>query len=225
VTLGDAWEQHAQDWIAWARTEEHDGFWGGTWPALHATLGPPGELVIEIGCGEGRAGRALLALGHRVVGVEQSPTLASAARTADPPLDVLRGDANRLPFPDASAGTVVACMSLQDVDDLPGAISEAARVLRRGGRLCVAIVHPFASAQVGGKGTHTPVITEPYLSERRYVDRAERDGLAMTFVSMHRPLGAYLSACFDAGLVMSALFEAGNKPIPWLLVARFDKIA
>jgi SAM-dependent methyltransferase len=224
VTLGDAWEQHAQEWIVWARTEEHDGFWGGTWPALRATLGPPGELVIEIGCGEGRVSRELLALGHRVVGIEQSPTLASAARGANPPLSVLRGDASSLPFAEASVGTVVACMSLQDVDDLPGAISEAARVLRRGGRLCVAIVHPFASAQDGGVRTHAPVITEPYLSERRYVDRAERDGLAMTFVSMHRPLRAYLSACFDAGFVMSAFSEAGNKPIPWLLVPRFDKM-
>ncbi len=46
----------------------------------------------------------------------------------------------------------------------------------------------------------------------------------MTFESMHRPLGAYLSACFDAGFVLSALSEHGNKPIPWLLAARFEKV-
>jgi SAM-dependent methyltransferase len=224
VTLGDAWERHANEWIVWARTESHDGFRDGTWPALRALLGPPGELVVEIGCGEGRVGRALLALGHTVVGVEQSATLARAARDARPPLGVVRGDASRLPVADDIAGTVVACMSLHDVDDLHATITEAARVLRNGGRLCIAMVHPFASAQDGGIRTHTPVISEPYLSERRYVDRAARDGLEMTFVSMHRPLGAYLSACFDAGFVLSALSEFGNKPIPWLLTARFEKV-
>jgi SAM-dependent methyltransferase len=224
VTLGQAWEHHAQDWIVWARTEGHDGFWGGTWPALRAVLGPPGELVVEIGCGEGRVGRELLALGHTVVGIEQSPTLARAARDADLRLTVLRADASRLPLGDAIAGTVVACMSLHDIDDLRGTIAEAARVLRAGGRFCIAMVHPFASAQDGGVRTHAPVISGPYLSERRYVDRAERDGLAMRFVSMHRPLGAYLSACFEAGFVLSALREIGTKPIPWLLVARLEKV-
>jgi ubiquinone/menaquinone biosynthesis C-methylase UbiE len=223
VRLGDAWEHYAQDWIVWARTENHDGFWEGTWPSLRAVLDPPGELVVEIGCGEGRVGRELLALGHTVVGIEQSPTLARAARDAHPPLTVLRADAGRLPFGDAIAGAVVACMSLHDVDDLGAAIGEAARVVRPGGALCVAMVHPFASAQEGGVRTHAPVFNEPYLSERRYVDRAERDGLEMTFVSMHRPLGTYLSACFDAGFVLSSFAEFGNKPIPWLLVARFEK--
>jgi SAM-dependent methyltransferase len=225
VTLGDAWEEHAQEWIAWARTAEHDGFWEGTWPALRAVLGPPGELTVEIGCGEGRAGRELVALGHTVIGIEQSPTLVRAARDADPPLNVMRGDAGRLPFPDAIAGTVVACMALQDVDDLRATTTEAARVLRPGGALCVAIVHPFATAQEPETmHTYDFVVSEPYLAERRYVDHTERDGLEMTFESAHRPLGAYLSACFDAGFVLSALSEHGNKPIPWLLAARFEKV-
>jgi SAM-dependent methyltransferase len=225
VTLGDAWEQHARDWIVWARTASHDGFWEGTWPALRDILGPPGALVVELGCGEGRAGRELMALGHRVVAVEQSATLARAARDADPPLVVARGDAGRLPLPDEVAGTVVACMSLQDVDDLRATIGEAARVLRPSGQFCVAIVHPFASAQESGIRSHNPVISEPYLSERRYTEHAARDGLEMTFESMHRPLGTYLSLCFDAGFVLSALGEFGNKPIPWLLTARFEKRA
>jgi SAM-dependent methyltransferase len=225
VTLGEAWEQHAQEWIAWARTAGHDGFWEGTWPALRAILGPPGKLVVEIGSGEGRVGRELLALGHRVVGVEQSPTLVRAAHDAEPPLDLLRADATRLPFADAVAGTVVACMSLHDIDDLHGAIGEAARVVRVGGHLCVAMVHPFSSAQEPAPmHTHQPVVSASYLTARRYVEHFERDGLEMTFDSMHRPLGAYLSACFDAGFVLSALAEIGNKPIPWLLTARFEKV-
>jgi hypothetical protein len=29
VSLADAWEHHATDWIAWARAPDHDAFWEG----------------------------------------------------------------------------------------------------------------------------------------------------------------------------------------------------
>ncbi len=225
MTLGDAWETHAQDWIAWARSQDHDGFWGATWPELCAVLPQPDGLVIEIGCGEGRVGRALLGRGHAVVGIERSATLVDAARHAMPPLTVLRADAARLPLRDAIASMVVACMSLHDVDDLHGTITETSRVLRPGGDFCVAMVHPFASAQdPSTMHTHHPTVSEPYLRERRFEDRVERDGLAMTFVSAHRPISAYISALAEAGLMLTNLREFGTKPIPWLLVARFEKL-
>ena len=40
-------------------------------------------------------------------------------------------DAATLPLPDASCDLVIAFMSLQDVDDLPGAVAEIGRVLTR----------------------------------------------------------------------------------------------
>ena len=226
MSLSDAWESHAANWIVWAGTVDHDAFWRGTWPELQTVLPDPGGLVIEIGCGEGRVARELSGLGHRVVGVERSVTLANAARGATPPATVVRADASRLPFPDMTADTVVACMSLHDVDDLDGTVREAARVLRPGGQLCVAMVHPFASAQdLASLHTPEPTITEPYLRERRYRDEVEHDGLAMTFESMHRPLGAYIASFAGAGFVLDTLREYGTKPIPWLLVARLAKVA
>jgi SAM-dependent methyltransferase len=227
MTLGEAWEEHADEWIRWARTSEHDGFWDGTWPELEALLPDPSDdLVVEVGCGEGRVGRKLLGRGKAVLGIELSATLARAACTGAPPLPVVRADAALLPLADAVTATVVACMSLLDVDDLTGAVSEAARILRPGGQLCLAIVHPFASAQdTESMHTDRPTISRPYLEERRYEDHMERDGLAMTFVSAHRPLGAYVAACTASGLVMRAMREFGAEPIPWLLTAAFEKPA
>lgn len=72
--------------------------------------------------------------------------------------------------------------------------------------------------------TERPVVTAPYLTERRFEDHVERDGLAMTFVSMHRPLSTYLSTFFSAGFVLEALREFGAKPIPWLMVMRAKKL-
>jgi len=226
VSLAGSWEQHAADWIAWARTSPHDGFWEGTWPALRELLpGPGAGPVIDIGCGEGRGGRELLKLGYRVVGVDRSPTLARAAVAASSVMPVLLADAAALPFADHSADLAVACMSLLDIDDFQGAVSEIGRVLRPGGQLCMAVVHPFISAQdEATMHSGSFRFSWPYLQPRHYSDRIERDGLGMTFSSMHRPLSAYTSALFANGMVISALTESGDGPIPWLLAARADKI-
>jgi SAM-dependent methyltransferase len=227
VSLASAWEDHADEWIKWARTSAHDGFWNGTWPALRAMLPPPGAgPVIDVGCGEGRAARELVKLGYRaIVGVERSPTLAAAAAAASPRVPVLIADAAALPIADESADLVLACMSLLDVDDFAGAVSEIGRVLRPGGRLCMAVVHPFASAQdVSSMHTDDFRVSEAYLGQRQYTDSIERDGLAMTFTSMHRPLSAYTSAMFANGMAITALTEGGDGTVPWLLALRADKL-
>jgi ubiquinone/menaquinone biosynthesis C-methylase UbiE len=66
---------------------------------------------------------------------------------ASPRVPVLIADAAALPIASESTDLVLAGMSLLDVDDCAGAVSEIGRVLRPGGRLCMAVVHPFASAQ------------------------------------------------------------------------------
>jgi len=226
MSLSSAWEDHANEWIAWARTSAHDGFWRGTWPALRALLPEPGPgPVIDVGCGEGRGARELLKLGHQVIGVERSPTLAAAAVAASPGLPVLLGDAAALPVASESADLVLACMSLLDMDDFDGAVSEIGRVLRPGGQLCMAVVHPLVTAQ-DDETIHAKTfqVSRPYLEQRRYVDAVDRDGLAMTFISMHRPLSAYTSALFANGMVITALTESGAGAVPWLLTLRADKI-
>lgn len=227
MSLAAAWEDHAEEWIAWARASAHDAFWDGTWPALRELLpGLVSGAVIDVGCGEGRAGRELIKLGHQVVGIEQSPTLAAAAATASPAFPVLRADAAAMPLPDQCTELVVACMSLLDFDDFEGAAGEIGRVLRPGGRLCLAVVHPFASALDEYTMRTVPCrVTHPYLQTRRYVDRVERNGLGMTFNSMHRPLSAYTSVLFANGMVISALTEAGTGTVPWLLALRADKVS
>ncbi|TMA36985.1 MAG: methyltransferase domain-containing protein [Deltaproteobacteria bacterium] len=48
-----------------------------------ALLPPPRRLTLDLGCGEGRLSRDLETRGHRVVGVDGSPTLVRLAREAD----------------------------------------------------------------------------------------------------------------------------------------------
>jgi hypothetical protein len=102
-------------------------------------------------------------------------------------------------------------MSLHDIDALPAAVREIARVLDRGGRLCLAIVHPInSSGRFETSEADSPfIIKGDYLQTFRYSDSIERDGLAMTFHSQHRPLETYFLALEDAGLVVDALREPG----------------
>lgn len=222
MSLSDAWEDNARDWIAWARTPLHDGFWDGTWPALCEILPEPDGPVLDLGCGEGRSARMLMEAGRRVVGIERSPTLARAAAVGSPPVPVALADAAALPIGDRTMGLVVACMSLLDFDDLDGAVAETARVLRPGGVFCLAIVHPLDSAQDACSAGGPYRVTRPYRQARRYDDHFERDGLAITIASMHRPLGDYTAALFAHGMVITELREHGDGVIPWLLVIRAE---
>jgi len=74
--------------------------------------------------------RDLAAKGHSVIGVDVSATLLRLARAADPEGCYGSADAAALPFIGKAFDLVVAYNSLMDVDDMPGTVHEAARVLR-----------------------------------------------------------------------------------------------
>lgn len=211
MKLAEHWEAQSQQWIQWARHPEHDSYWQYHRDQFLKLLPPPGTWTVDVGCGEGRLTRHLKELGHRITGVDASPSLVTAARAADPSMDIRLADAAALPLDDASADLAVAFMSLHDIDAMPRAIGEIARILQPGGRLCLAIVHPINSA--GGferSEAGAPfVIKGSYLHPFPYSDTVERDGLTMTFHSQHRPLEAYFSALEDAGFLVEALRETG----------------
>jgi SAM-dependent methyltransferase len=209
--LAAAWEEHAAEFIAWARKPEHDSYWLFHRDQLLELLPPPGRLTLDVGCGEGRLARDLKAIGHDVVAVDLSPTMLAAAREADADLETHLADAADLPFEDASFDLVIAFMSLQDMNDLDGAIGEAARVLEPGGSFCLAVVHPLASAgRFAGDDASSPFVVEgSYLERSRYADNFVRDGLEMTFVSERRPIEAYVNALADASLAIECLRETG----------------
>ncbi|CCD85494.1 putative methyltransferase [Bradyrhizobium sp. ORS 285] len=209
MTMREQWEDQAGPWLAWARAPGHDSFWRHHREQFDTLLPPPGALTLDIGCGEGRLSRHLTSRGHRVIGVDASPTLIAAARAADPSIAVVRADAAALPLTDACADLAIAFMSLQDVDAIQAAIREVARVLKPGGRLCMAIVHPLNSAGTfASLAADAPfVIQGSYLDSFTYSDAVERDGFSMVFHSAHRPLQSYVAALEEAGFLIESLRE------------------
>ncbi|MGD0244953.1 MAG: class I SAM-dependent methyltransferase [Streptosporangiaceae bacterium] len=208
--MRDGWEAEAEKWAAFARTpggdHSHEEI---NLPALRALLPARGQRTLDLGCGEGRLGRFLRSIGHRVAGIDAAPTMVRLAVGHPDGTPAVLGDAAALPFRDAAFDLVVAYMCLHDMDRMPAAVAEVARVLEPGGRLCAAIPHPVNSAgDFQGRGPDAP-----FLIEGSYLDAAcadwtlDRGGITMTFHSEHRPLEAYSRALEDAGLLIEAIRE------------------
>lgn len=211
--LAESWDAAAEEWIAWARRPGHDSYDVFHRAAFLPLIPAPAGLTADLGCGEGRVTRDLAAKGHRVIGFDRSLTMCRAVRThPTQPMPAVVTDAARLPLPGNSVDCVVAFMALHDIDAMHETVAEIARILRPGGRLVFAVVHPVNS--VGGftgQGPDRPfVINESWFERHRRLDEVARDGLHMTFHSVHRPLQDYTEALADAGFLIERLREVTN---------------
>ena len=202
-------EDVAESWLRWARTPEHDAYWDYRDRFFEEIVPPPGRKTLEIGCGEGRTSRDLRARGHDLVATDASPTLIEHARQADPQGRYRVADATRLPFADGEFDLVVGYMMLMDVEDMPAAVREAARVLEPGGRFAIGVTHPIADAGAfeSREDEARFVIEGSYLAPRRVEVPIARDGLAFTFTGRAYPLEAYARAFESAGFVIERLRE------------------
>jgi SAM-dependent methyltransferase len=182
---------------------------GTTAGAFFELVPRAGSATLEVGCGEGRVARDLAARGHHVTGVDAAPTLLHAAAAAHAGGRYVVADAADLPFEDSSFDLVVAYNSLMDVQDMPGAVREAARVLQPHGHLCVCVTHPLADAgRFATAERDAPFVIEgSYLESRRFEERFERAGLEMTFRGWTYPLEEYCRALEAAHLRIEALRE------------------
>jgi SAM-dependent methyltransferase len=210
ISMRQGWEAEARSWASLARTpgldRSHEKM---NWPAFLKLLPGPGRRTLDLGCGEGRLSRLLGSIGHRVVGIDASPTLVRLAAAHQDPEPAVQADAASLPFRDQEFDLVVAYMTLHDIDGMVDAVREVARVLEPSGRLCLAIPHPINSAgEFAARDAASPfVISGSYLDEHPAPWVFDRDGIRMTFHSEHRPLESYARALEAAGLLTEAIRE------------------
>lgn len=217
------WDE-LSDWY-----DQKQGETGDLW---HRTLIDPGLLrivgdcrgkdILDLGCGNGYLSRRLAAQGARVTAVDESSRMVRNARARDRGSGVryLRSDAGRLKgVPSAKFDLVFANMSLMDMKDASaeGAVAEAARVLKRGGRLAASISHPCFDIM-----SHSGWVAEKVFGERPSVYRkvtAYRepfseevpwkmpDGSKRYTTGYHRPLSWYARVLHSKGLAITALEE------------------
>ena len=114
----------------------------GPVPALISGAVRPGGDILELGCGAGRMSGPLVALGHRVVGVAQSP--AMLARAGEHASEVVLADIEALDLGRRFDGVVLASVLVNTPDEARRAafLATCARHVRPDGVVVVQRLHP-----------------------------------------------------------------------------------
>jgi SAM-dependent methyltransferase len=165
-----------------------------------------GRRVLDVGCGAGPLLAALRERGAVVTGVDSSTKMLELARQrlgdgADLHPADLRSP---LPFPDGAFDDVIACLVLHYLEDWTAPLTELRRVLAPGGRLIVAVNHPFVYK-----------LTFPdadYFATRKFSHEHTFGGQKAVLTYWHRPLHAMTGAFTEAGFRIAVISEPSPAP-------------
>src|SRR5919205_303667 len=108
----------------------------------------PGERVLDVGSGAGTdslVAAQMVGAGGHVTGVDMTRSMLAKARSAAAAMGVsnvefVEGEAERLPFPDASFDVVISNGVIDLIPDKDAVFAELHRVLAPGGRIQIADV-------------------------------------------------------------------------------------
>ena len=128
-----------------------DEFGWGTWgipeDEIHALGDVEGLDALELGCGAAQFGIRVAMRGARVTGLDFSANQLAAApanmASAGVTFPLVRGDAEDVPFADASFDLVFCDHGAMGFTDPTRTVPEVARVLRAGGRFVFCGTTPF----------------------------------------------------------------------------------
>jgi SAM-dependent methyltransferase len=122
----------------------------------------PGSRVLDVACGSGNAALVAARRFCEVTGVDFAPNLLERARVRaqaeGTPAEFVEGDAQELPFPDASFDTVTSVYGVMFAPDQERAAAELLRVCRPGGTIALAnwIPGSFAPRMFGAVAPFLP---------------------------------------------------------------------
>jgi SAM-dependent methyltransferase len=201
----------------------------------------PGELVLDIGCGNGQFARRLAALGARVVATDFSARFLERARERTS----THGDRITYQQVDATdSGQLLALgagrfdgatclMALMDMTTVEPLLAALPRLLRPGGRFVFVIPHPCfnsnATRLVLEEEDRAGELVATYaVKVTGYLTLPPGKGAGMPgepepHYYFHRPLHALLNAAFRQGFVLDGVEEpafaagtSGTRPLSWL---------
>lgn len=131
------WSERAQGYDVYTARITNPGIT----PLIDAARLAPGLRVLDLCCGTGLVAAAAAAQGASVTGIDISESMIEEARRKEIAAAFEVGDAEALSFPDASFDRVICNFGLYHLPDPDRAISEAARVLKPGGRYAFTTWH------------------------------------------------------------------------------------
>lgn len=100
------------------------------------------KKVLDMGCGDAYDLVELQKKGALVAGIDAAQDMINSAKAKIPNGDFKVAFFENLPYPDKSFDVIISKYALQTSKDVPGALKEAARVLKPGGKLVYVVTHP-----------------------------------------------------------------------------------
>lgn len=160
---------------------------------IHRLLGVgPGKSLLDMACGSGLAMELARVQGAVVAGVDASARLAAVASLRNPGSRVVVGDMADPHFSAASFDVVTSFRGIWATT--PGAIAQASRVLRPGGRVAITFWGEMAASEGGALFSPFRLATPPQIGHQSEMVGLKRPGVARQFL-------------LDAGLVPGEVFE------------------
>ncbi|MDQ6625557.1 MAG: class I SAM-dependent methyltransferase [Verrucomicrobiota bacterium] len=134
----DVWGDHVHHglWLRGGETREEAVLQLANWVADRAGVAG-GVRVCDIGCGYGATARVMAERGAAVTGITISPAQCAIGQRAGQNPKIVCGDWLRNEFASESFDAAIAIESSEHMPDLGAFFVQAARVLRRGGKLVV----------------------------------------------------------------------------------------
>ena len=147
-----------------------------------------GERVLDAGCGSGWLSERCRCAGAIVSAMDIGFTVVYGAKTRFPAVASFEvGDLYHLPFKNDQFDVVILSEVVEHLEDIAAAFSEAARVLRHGGRLLVSV--PYREKIVEHLCIHCNQLT-PANAHLHSFDEERIEGLcraaALDLVRVHR---------------------------------------
>ena len=148
MSLTDPKAFHDFENAGWERAAE---FYGDAFGALTAQTAPAlldaagaaaGTRLLDVASGPGFIAAAASQRGAAVTGLDFARAMVVEARRRHPSIEFREGDAEALPFADASFDAVVMNFGMLHLAQPDAAIAEADRVLRPGGRYAFTVWAP-----------------------------------------------------------------------------------
>jgi SAM-dependent methyltransferase len=199
-TAATNYDGFAEAYVAETESNLINGYYAR--PAILDLAGDvAGRRILDAGCGAGPLAAVLRDRGAVVTGLDSSAKMLELARARlGEDADVHLGDLDRpLPFADGAFDDVVACLVLHYLEDWTAPLAELRRVLAPGGRLIVAVNHPFVYKLLYPDAD--------YFATRQYSEDCLFSGQSAVLTYWHRPLHAMTDAFTAAGFRIAVISE------------------
>ncbi len=200
----------------------------------------PGEVILDIACGNGQFSRRLADLGARVTAFDAAGAFVERARSHSKDylntIEYLQLDATDtevlLGLGRNRFDAAVSNMALMDIPTLEPLAAVLPLLLRPGGRFVFSVTHPcFNSGEfskvIEEQDRDGELVTSYAIKRHRYLQPLVTRGIGIIgqpqpHLYFHRSLGELLSIFFDHGLTLDALAEPAlptesqpNRPFSW----------